>query len=197
MTVLKFGWIHLITNTVTVRRPQSPLHFHWFPITILKVIWTNFPKTTFTVTVLKCFWIRMVIISNMTVLFIFLFCFTFDSGCTREKIALSLKRRLFLHGSRVEIQAQGFSDRFLDAAPHPKYVFPLFELNTQAAFAKAREGTKGRFCKRVVLVNVNSFRFFVQGNIRLYPRSALFGAEKITSTVLKGRNCTKIQHQYW
>ena len=27
--------------------------------------------------------------------------------------------------------------------------------------------------------------------------SCCFGAEKITSTVLKGRNCTKIQHQYW
>ena len=24
--------------------PQSPLHFHWFPITVLKVIWINFPK---------------------------------------------------------------------------------------------------------------------------------------------------------
>ena len=25
-------------------RPQSPLHFHWFPITILKVTWINFPQ---------------------------------------------------------------------------------------------------------------------------------------------------------
>ena len=47
--------------------PQSPLHFHWLPITVLKVIWINFPKITITVTVLKCFWIRKVIISNMTV----------------------------------------------------------------------------------------------------------------------------------
>ena len=48
-------------------RPQSPLHFHWFPITVLKVIWLNFPQITVTVTVLKCFWIRKVRISNMTV----------------------------------------------------------------------------------------------------------------------------------
>ena len=48
-------------------RPQSPLHFHRFPITVLKVIWFFFPKITVTVTVLKCFWIRKVIISNMTV----------------------------------------------------------------------------------------------------------------------------------
>ena len=47
-------------------RPQSPLHFHWFPITVLKVIWIHFPQITVTVTVLKCFWIRKVIISNMT-----------------------------------------------------------------------------------------------------------------------------------
>ena len=48
-------------------RPQSPLHFQLFPITVLKVIWINFPKITVTVTVLKCFWIGKVIISNMTV----------------------------------------------------------------------------------------------------------------------------------
>ena len=36
-------------------RPQSPLHFHWFPITVLKVIWINFPKMTATVTVLNVF----------------------------------------------------------------------------------------------------------------------------------------------
>ena len=45
-------------------KPQMP----WFPITVLKVILINFPKITVTVTVLKCFWIRKVIISNMTVL---------------------------------------------------------------------------------------------------------------------------------
>ena len=39
--------------------PQSPLHFHWLPITVLKVIWINFPKITVTVTILKCFWIRI------------------------------------------------------------------------------------------------------------------------------------------
>ena len=44
ITVLKVGWIHLVTITVTVQRPQSPLHFRWFPITILKVIWINFPQ---------------------------------------------------------------------------------------------------------------------------------------------------------
>ena len=49
-------------------RPQSPLHFHWFPITVFKVIWINFPQITVTVTVLNCFWIRKVIVSNMTVL---------------------------------------------------------------------------------------------------------------------------------
>ena len=48
-------------------RPQSPLHFHRFPITVLKVVWIDFPQITVTVTVLKCFWIRKVIISNMTV----------------------------------------------------------------------------------------------------------------------------------
>ena len=50
-------------------RPQSPLHFHWFPITVLKVVWIDFPTITVTVTVLKCFGIRKVIISNMTVKF--------------------------------------------------------------------------------------------------------------------------------
>ena len=67
VTVLKYGWIHFISKNVTLLRPQSPLHFHWFPISILKVIWTDFPKITVTVTVLKWFWIRKVMLSNMTV----------------------------------------------------------------------------------------------------------------------------------
>ena len=46
---------------------SHPIHFHRFPITILKVIWINFTEITVTVTVLKCFWIRKAIISNMTV----------------------------------------------------------------------------------------------------------------------------------
>ena len=49
-------------------RPQSPLHFHWFSITVLKVISINFLKTTVAVTVLKCFWNRKLIILNTTVL---------------------------------------------------------------------------------------------------------------------------------
>ena len=65
VTVLKFGWISI---TVTVLASAVTLHFHWFPITVLKVIWINFPKITVTVTVLKCFWIRKVILSNMTVI---------------------------------------------------------------------------------------------------------------------------------
>ena len=40
-------------------RLQSPLHFHWFPITILKLIWINFHLIAVTVTVLKCFRIRI------------------------------------------------------------------------------------------------------------------------------------------
>ena len=34
-----------------------------------------------------------------------------------------------------------------------------------------REGTKGRFRKRLVLANVPSFQFLVPGNIHMYPRS--------------------------
>ena len=36
---------------------------------------------------------------------------------------------------------------------------------------KAHWETKGRFCKRVVLANVPSFRFSFRGNMRTYPRS--------------------------
>ena len=40
VTVLKLGWIHLNTITVTVlASADSPLHFHWFRVTILKDIW--------------------------------------------------------------------------------------------------------------------------------------------------------------
>ena len=38
VTVLRFGRIHVITITVTVLASAVTLHFHWFPITILKVI---------------------------------------------------------------------------------------------------------------------------------------------------------------
>ena len=37
-----------------------------------------------------------------------------------------------------------------------------------------REETKGRFRKRAVLANVPSFRFFVPGNICMYPRSGFW-----------------------
>ena len=49
VTVLKFGWISI---TVTVFASAVTPSFHWFPITVLKVIWINFPKMTVTVTVL-------------------------------------------------------------------------------------------------------------------------------------------------
>ena len=62
VAVLKFGWINWITIIVAVLASAVTPHFHWFPITILKVIWINFPRITVTVTVLKCFWIRKAII---------------------------------------------------------------------------------------------------------------------------------------
>ena len=49
--------------------PRSrPFIFHWLPISVQKVLWINFLKITVTVTVLKCFRIRKVILSNTTVL---------------------------------------------------------------------------------------------------------------------------------
>ena len=67
VTVVSFGWFIKLPLPLPSWRAQSPLHLHWFPLSILKVIWINFPKITVTVIVLKCFWIRKVIILNMTV----------------------------------------------------------------------------------------------------------------------------------
>ena len=61
-------------------RLQWPLHVHWFPITILKVIWINFPHITVTVTVLKCFWIRKVAILNVTVVVCFWTALSWDQS---------------------------------------------------------------------------------------------------------------------
>ena len=57
--------------------------------------------------------------------------------CEKE-IRFSLKRHPFLHGDRVKMLAQGFSDLFFDAAPPlSRIFFQFFELSTKAAFAKA------------------------------------------------------------
>ena len=55
----------------------------------------------------------------------------------RKRNPLSLKRHLFLHGSRVEIPIQGFLDLFFDAEPTIENKIEQKTQNTKAAFAKA------------------------------------------------------------
>ena len=67
VTVLKFGWIHLITITVTVLAASVDPLISVDPNYHLESHLNYFCRITITVTVLKHFRIRKVIISNMTV----------------------------------------------------------------------------------------------------------------------------------
>ena len=63
---------------------------------------------------------------------------TFDWGVhLRKKIALSLKRHLFPHGSDAKMLAQGFLDLVFQRCSPSRIFSQFFELSTQAAFATA------------------------------------------------------------
>ena len=66
-TILKFGWIHLTTITVTVLASAVTPSFLRIPDYHLESNLNEFSRVTITVTVLKCFRFRKAVMSNMTV----------------------------------------------------------------------------------------------------------------------------------
>ena len=67
VTVLRFGWSRLITIAVTISASAVKPSFPLIPNYHLESHLNYFCRITVTVTVLKCFWIGKVIISNMMV----------------------------------------------------------------------------------------------------------------------------------